>query len=125
MELKEFISATLVEIHLGVKDAINTLSEHDNSGAVNPIASPDGEMTSVQINEARKNVDFDIAVTTTSEDNINGNAGIKVMGLNLGGSGSTTATDSYVTRIKFSIPCIPPSTFVNPASPIVGGQRRR
>lgn len=125
MELKEFITTTLVEIHEGVSEAIQRLaSSGQNLGAINPIPFEDGRMTANAINNNKSNVDFDIAVTTTSADSAGANGGIKVMGVNLGGSASTSSSDSAVTRIKFSIPCIPPTTNITPAPATGSGYRR-
>jgi hypothetical protein len=103
MELKEFVSSGLLEIINGVKEArdkggktaegiaskdrfkIDKLPPslfQDNSGAVFTV------------------IEFDVAVTASSKTE--GSAGIKVVGINLGGSADLA--NSTTSRIKFAVP---------------------
>jgi hypothetical protein len=45
--------------------------------------------------------------------NSSAEGGKKVVGINVGGSGSAMSESSKVSRIKFSIPVIPPVTTIN------------
>ena len=54
-------------------------------------------------------IEFDIALTTTEDQNIKGGLGIFVTGIGLGYQGETKTMGSEISRIKFSIPVILPS----------------
>lgn len=112
MELKEFISETLVQIQEGVQDAIARRSFIKGSaGAISPVFGP--SMDAVGMDHVHK-VEFDVAVTVTDKIGGGGKAGIKVWGLELGGEGSKSAEQSTVSRIKFAIPIIPPAQHITP-----------
>ena len=55
-------------------------------------------------------VEFDIAVTVSDEEKAGVNAGIKVVGLSAGGEDSAISKTSKISRIRFTIPIIPPVT---------------
>jgi hypothetical protein len=105
MELKNFISETLVEIQTGVQDAISQLVALDAKGAVNPVFREVGR-AHIQT------VEFDIAVTVADKTAGAGKAGIQVIGLGVGGKVETQVETSHISRIRFSIPLIPPTTTV-------------
>lgn len=117
MELKEFITATLVEIQQGVQDAIYECEQLKLKGVINPIYSADGNISSQHISSHRQNVDFDIAVTTenssSSQQDGKVKGGIKVLSGSIDKSDTEKESDSKSSRIKFSIPIIPPATAVN------------
>jgi hypothetical protein len=55
-------------------------------------------------------VEFDVAVTESDKTSAGGKAGIKVLSaVEIGGEGSKAWERSTVSRIKFSIPIIPPA----------------
>jgi hypothetical protein len=108
MELREFITATLVEIQSGVQDAINYAVEHGMKGAINPSFDPRKDKGLVE------KVQFDIAVTVGEKKTGSAEGGIKVVGINLGGTTGGSHETSHVSRIQFSIPLIPPTTNVIP-----------
>jgi hypothetical protein len=59
-------------------------------------------------------VEFDVAVTATDKHEATGKGGIKVFTIaELGGEGSKSKERSTVSRIKFSIPIVPPSQQVD------------
>lgn len=116
MELREFITATLVEIQQGVQEAINECEEKKIAGVINPIYSKTGNISSQHIASHRQNVDFDIAVTTenssSSQEAGKMKGGIKVISGSIDKSDTEKESDSKSSRIKFSIPIIPPATSV-------------
>lgn len=84
MELKEFITKTLTEIKAGIKDANEKgVKVHD---------------------ESAKTIEFDISVTTQSQDEAKIGAGIFVVGIGFGSNVKETINSSAVSRIKFSLP---------------------
>lgn len=117
MELKEFITASLVEIQQGVQDAINVCHQEKISGVINPAVSDTGSITSIHISSHIQKVEFDIAVTTensnTSQESGNMKGGIKVLSGSVDKSATEKDSDSKSSRIKFIIPIIPPVTAVD------------
>lgn len=105
MELKDFISQTLVEIQAGVQEAINKTIGGQTKGAINPVWERDG----IRRHDIQK-VDFDIAVTISEKSAGEAEGGIKVVALKIGGGLSESTETSNVSRIQFSIPIIPPVT---------------
>lgn len=108
MELKDFISQTLVEIQGGVQDAINTTIANKTMGAINPVWGTSDDIHRRDL----QTVDFDIAVTVSDKTTGEANAGIKVAVFKIGGEASGSTKTSNVSRIQFSIPIIPPMTTI-------------
>ncbi len=109
MELHEFITATLVDIQRGVHNAIEIAKTEKFSGVINPIW---GGAQNAGPGNAQK-VEFDIAVSGSEKVSGEAEAGIKVLGIGLGGKGTVADENSKVSRIKFVVPVIPPMTIVN------------
>jgi len=86
MELKEFISQTLVEIVEGVQDAKDT-AKH---GTIMPQSRAG----------TAQQVHFDVAVTTTSSTTGGGKVSVMGIGGEIGGQSEHQA----VSRIKFDVP---------------------
>ena len=84
MELKEFITKTLIEIKEGISDA--------------------GEKGVRVSDSSAKQVEFDISVTTNSADESKIGAGIFVTGIGLGANTKEINNNSAVSRIKFTLP---------------------
>ena len=97
MRLQEFVSETLREIITGVREAQEYAK--DNNVTIN--AGPG-------IGAPIKEVEFDVAVTSTEGSEAHAGTGIFVAGLGLGAKGKLDSSNSSVTRIKFSVPvCFP------------------
>lgn len=112
MELKEFISETLVQIQEGVQDAIQRRSAVSSSaGVINPVFGIDMDAASP---DHIQKVEFDVAVTVTDKVSGSGKAGIKVFSIELGGEAGKSAEQSTVSRIKFVVPIISPVQLVKP-----------
>jgi hypothetical protein len=107
MELKEFVAQSLKNIIDGVIDAqeyakgknadINpnyNLNFHDSTS----FATSSATYHYLQI------MDFDVAVTTSSETEAKIGGGIFVAAASLGATGKDKQGDSIYSRIKFSIP---------------------
>lgn len=113
MDIKTFVSETLVQIMEGTREAVDRLAKIDGpTGVISPIFGP--SMDAVNDSHVQK-AEFDIAVTTTNKTDQGGKGGIKVMSLEIGGHSSTASENISVSRIKFSIPFIPSSTNVKPS----------
>src|SRR4051794_4180014 len=108
MELKDFITATLIEIQSGVQAAIDHAIKNKVGGAINPSWGGTKDINAKRIEK----VQFDIAVTVSDKSAGAAEGGIKVVGIKLGGSGSASSEMSNVSRIQFSIPIVPPVTTI-------------
>jgi len=114
MDLKEFVSETLVSIVDGIKDA------QDKSGELGAAINPGGLMrntTSVENNAVWDNRDnnyaqpvtFDIAIT--AEDSAHGGAKVKVLSGIFGGElgGEKGSKNVLASRVQFSVPVLFPT----------------
>ncbi|MDN3640373.1 hypothetical protein QWY82_16380 [Simiduia curdlanivorans] len=108
MKLKDFISNTLFEIQEGVQEAQRLVKKADTSGVINPVWKSASEANKSDIRE----VQFDVAVTVIEKTGGKAGGAIKVMGIGIGADISGGGENSYVSRIQFSIPVIPPMTVV-------------
>lgn len=105
MNVKDFIENALVQIVEGVNNANTAIK---NSGAmisskdVRPLR--DGTTYNTTTGNLVNLVEFDIAVTVNETDKSDGNAGIKVVGLSIGGGLQKENTNQTVSKIKFSVP---------------------
>lgn len=126
MELKEFISETIQQISLGVKDAMEKCSELDV--IVNPDVTvgsngdyfvPQKEI-GVAMQRRVQVIDMDIAITVTESQ---GNAATGKIGVSIFSiSGETKGgkNTSNESRVRFSIPVCLPVSKVN-VKPRVSG----
>ena len=115
MDLKDFISETIQQISLGVKDAMEKCQEMDV--IVNPdiTIGSDGdyyvpEKKNVAMQRRVQVIDMDISVVVTAgtENNIGGKIGISMLGVS--GTSKEMDNTSNTNRVKFSIPvCLPVS----------------
>jgi hypothetical protein len=114
MDLREFLSETLVQIQMGVQDAI---TKHqalpDSVGVINPVWGADASAIS---SEHVQKVEFDVAVTVTDKTGGSGKGGLKIFSLEMGAEASKSIEQSSVSRIKFSIPIVPAVQIVTSGS---------
>lgn len=107
MELKDFITNSVLDVMNAIHDAQRAWAESVDKGAINPVwDNTDRLRDHVQMME------FDIAVTAESSKSGGGKAGIKVVGVEIGGSGEAKSQSSTVSRIKFAVPIVPPVQIV-------------
>ena len=105
MDLREFVKETLVQISMGVQDAITAHQSTEGAvGAINPVWGPDASAISA---EHAQKVEFDVAVTVTDKWADRGKAGLKVFSFELGAEGNKSAEHSTVSRVKFTVPIVP------------------
>src|SRR5579872_6407528 len=104
MELREFVSETIIAIVDGVTNAITEMEAQRKIGRINPVWSPkEGEK--VDWSNYTQPVEFDVAVTATDRLGTTGKGSIKIFNVGeLGADGSKSRERSTVSRIKFSIP---------------------
>mgnify|MGYP001240455631 CR=1 FL=1 len=115
MDLRDFVSETIVEIITGVKDAQDKAQKL--GGAVNPKLTSNSDYAS-QHGFLRSSggpaqiVQFDVALTIKEGTGTKGGIGIFAGAINLGSSGQSSNENSSVSRVKFSVPIILPSSSV-------------
>ena len=111
MKLQEFVSETLKEIIAGVEEA--QTYARDNGAMVNPEVNHWGDeekYATVRLGPeswARvpiKDVEFDVAVTSTDAKESQAGAGIFVAALGMGVKDRSDTLNSCVSRIRFSVP---------------------
>ena len=115
MELDTFITATIKAIIKGIKDSQDFAKE--NESRVNPKTQSATVHNSGDFvifkgeNEKRSisNVDFDIAVTVSKQEENNVSAGIKVFSIGIGGKIKDIGNNEVVSRLRFSIPIVLPN----------------
>lgn len=92
MELRTFISKTLVDIAKGIEEANNQLGEH-RSFSMEPFKRE----------SERGYITFDVAVSIIEKSGKEGGAGIQVFAAQLGGKANSAVSQEVVSRLKFSI----------------------
>ncbi len=112
MELQEFVRDTIRQVIKGIQVAKDELATEGVWAAINPNWK-DTPMSEKHILA----IDFDVAVTVVEGNQSEADGGIKlgiqVVSLGLGTKDRTSTETSSVSRIKFSVPYIPPSTGVD------------
>lgn len=114
MELDKFITETLNAVVKGVKNSQDFAFE--NGARINPYIRDFDEnktLTTFFKNDdclrAVSTINFDIAVSTSNEQESGAKGGISVMSLNIGGTLSDKDVKETVSRIKFSINVVLPN----------------
>lgn len=106
MDLKNFVTQTLLQIQEGVHAAIEASSERGVAGVINPVWGSAEQANASNLRE----ISFDVAVTVSGKaaDALGG--GLRVAGIGFGAESTESSERSHVSRIQFSIPVIPPVT---------------
>ena len=107
MDLKDFISQTLVQIAEGVNESGTRINEL--GGEVNPhIMSDHKEMGRHGIlwgsGRAIHIVEFDVALTVNTGTGTKGGIGVFAGVVNLGSSGESREENRSVSRVSFTVP---------------------
>lgn len=111
MELDQFITTTIKSI---IKSVNDTMDFAESNGAIiNPIImeriDDHDQKTSIWRKDGKDgrrqltNIDFDVAVTASNEENNKIGGGLKIQVLNLGASTSENLANETMSRIKFSL----------------------
>lgn len=113
MDLKDFVSETLVSIITGISDAqVKTvdLRANVNPGGLRRTTSKidNNSIWDPDTNNFAKNIIFDVAIT--AEDTAKGGAKVKVLSGILGGDigGEKGSKNSVASRVQFSVPVLFP-----------------
>lgn len=113
MELKEFVSQSLLSITEGVTDAQKKANEHGafvNPGGLmrNVSKVEDNSIWDNTTNNYARTVAFDIAVTAEEGTATNAKIGVLSGVFNLGANGASENKNAVVSRIQFSVPILFP-----------------
>lgn len=104
MDLRKFIAETLTQIIGGISDAQAKTIEFQKGGESDYTAPYVNPLPVSENYKKLSEIEFDVAVTVSEGNSVAGNGGISVMGISIGGNGSSEQTNSSVSKIKFSIP---------------------
>jgi len=115
MELKQFISQALSSIVEGVVEAQNQTRDHGafiNPGGLMRTTKSisDNAIWDNRTNNFARLVDFDIAVTVEEGTKTNAKIGVVAGLLNLGAGGASENKELAVSRIRFEVPVLLPTT---------------
>jgi hypothetical protein len=114
MDLKEFISETIVQVVEGVEDARRKVK--DKGVGINPQLTTNPSHAEVHgllrhgMNTFAQVINFDVALTVLEGKGTKGGIGIFAAGIGLGSSGQSQSENSSVSRVKFSIPLVLPTS---------------
>ena len=113
MNLKEFVTVTLTDIQEGVQDAIKYATDKRLNGVINPKFGDDTPYSDLEV----ERVEFDVAVTVkkNEDDKEKASLGARIYILEtvVGSKRSKAKEESNITRVKFTVPIIPPVTVVD------------
>lgn len=109
MDLKEFIKETIV----GIVEASRELQERfEKDGVIinPPVSLKERDLYEHEDTRHRyrrvETIEFDVAVTASSESSGGGKAGLKVLSFEAGGEGRHLRQNEQVSRVKFSLPLV-------------------
>ncbi len=122
MDLKQFVSETLVQISSGIEDAQRNLRESGSEAIINTnMTTADGG----QIVTGGKRchvefVEFDVAILANESSESKGGIGLTVASLlKLEAGGKSAESSGRESRIKFKVPMTyPMHKYPNPEAPI-------
>ncbi|HAB18233.1 MAG TPA: hypothetical protein PLX89_07725 [Verrucomicrobiota bacterium] len=112
MELQTFIEESLKQIVAAVANAARATQEH--GARMNP-AQPQwqyghGLYFDKTTGAVLSNVEFDVAVTATDGTKTKGGIGVALASVVLGSQGESAKSNQQVSRIKFNVPIVLPSS---------------
>ena len=110
MQLKDFIKETLIQIVQGIGEAQEELKDTDC--AINPRDIKSEDYTTVILKNKRhvvQDVDFNIALTNTSNSEDKAGIGVMLGSFGLGGNKTLSDGNTSNTNISFSVPVVFPS----------------
>jgi len=119
MDLKDFVKHTILDIAAGIQEANEEAASKNIDLKANPkpiYFRSEGNVEYMPSTTARDDtkqvemIKFDVAVTSTGTITGEAGAGINVAGFKVGGSGEVKDENENVSRIKFEIPVLLPSS---------------
>lgn len=110
MDLKDFVSQSLIQIVEGVVSASKVVS--DLGGAVSPAYSARREETLGHTTDGSgrpvQGVEFDVAVVASTEAASEASGGLRISVLSVGMKGSDKDSQQTTSRISFTVPLASP-----------------
>lgn len=114
MDLKDFVKTAIVSVIDAVAEAQQAVAA--KGAQVNPadrsLTAGDGRTLVVDADDHAtaliEEIEFDVAVTTGSQSDLEGGAGIKVWSIDFGMKSKGSSTDQQVSRIRFRVPIVYP-----------------
>lgn len=107
MELKEFVTEALIQFQEGVQEAIGRRGENTKAvGIINPVWTDLGGKWDQYVQK----IEFDVAVTVADKSAAGGKGSIKIFSVaEVGGGLSKSEERTTVSRIRFTVPVVPPA----------------
>jgi len=111
MELKEFVSQSLLQIFEGVKQAQSQTSNTGGTIAANAVSSRPQHPSVIgwHHNSPLIAIDFDVSVTTQDIAKDKAGLGIFVAAFAIGGQIGSESLNNQLSRLRFSVPVILPT----------------
>lgn len=110
MDLQEFVTSTLVQIVNGVAEARDQIATGATGASVNTrLRNPSA---SVAVAPPQP-VEFDVAITVSTEATAGVKSGIKVAVFNFGAEAGARSTSEAVSRVKFAVQLSQPGDFID------------
>ena len=111
LDLKTFVSQTLIQIVEGVKEASETLD--NGRDIINPAVGSMAHSIQPGMFEGRHDeigsmINFDVAITAADSTVTKGGVGVFVAAIGLGASGESGSQQQSVSRVQFGVPVILP-----------------
>ena len=107
MELKEFVTETLLQIAAGIEAAQGKLLESGSGARINTSVTRDdsGSLVTGGRRHSVEFVEFDVAILANTGTETKAGIGLTVASLvNLGASGRSNQSQGTESRIKFKVP---------------------
>ena len=113
MDLKDFVTQTLVQIVDGVKEAesqVKAKGAHLNPSFAGDVRNlPRGGIYHTGSGQLAQFVEFDVALTVAEGTGTKGGIGVFAGPINLGSSGQSTNENVSVSKVKFLVPLALPT----------------
>ncbi len=118
MELKDFVKHTILDIAAGIQEANEAAVAQGIDFKANPkpiYFRSEGNVEYMPSSTGRDTkqvemIKFDVAVTSTGTITGEAGAGINVAGFKVGGAGEVKDENENVSRIKFEVPVLLPTS---------------
>ena len=99
MEIDEFVRESMLQIFKGLREAQKAINDQGpGAGVVNPKWGEDKDFA-----DYTSKVEFDIAVSASSQKSGSGSAKLQVLSLEVGGGGEAKFEKGSVSRVAFSV----------------------
>ena len=108
MELKQFITTALVDIVQAIDEARKLLGDEHGRSICPVITTAYSHKTKIEFVSSRglflQQVEFDVAVSAETSEEIGGKAGISVIGIKASIGSDANQKNTSISRIKFHVP---------------------